>query len=372
MIHTTSRALLTAAAILTLTDQSAFASTQPAHERVEVAFVLDTTGSMADLIDVAKRKIWSIASTIVDSNPDADISMALVAYRDRGDEYVVKTTPLSEDLQGLYGKLVKLEADGGDDTPESVNEALDKAVTGLQWTSGDHVTRIIFLVGDAPPHMDYQQERKYPAIVKDAIRRDIIVNTVQAGDMTETTPVWKEIAQFGHGRYIAIPQSGGEVVVIVSPYDDDIVDLQIQLDRTVVPYGNAAQQDEVGRKMAEKSASAPAVQIENSKYYAKRKATKEVITGGGDLISDARNKQLDVDGVAESELPDDLKALPKPERKAWVAEKLGTRMKLETHMSELIAKRDAYVLEQRSQTADKTPADSFDAAVEDTLRSQLN
>jgi hypothetical protein len=59
--------------------------------RVEVAFVLDTTGSMGDLIDGAKRKIWSIATTIVENNPEADIAMALVAYRDRGDEYVVKT-----------------------------------------------------------------------------------------------------------------------------------------------------------------------------------------------------------------------------------------------------------------------------------------
>jgi Mg-chelatase subunit ChlD len=179
------------------------AATQEVQERVEVAFVLDTTGSMGDLIDGAKRKIWSIASTIVDSNPDADVAFALVAYRDRGDEYVVKTFDLSEDIQGMYGKLTRLQADGGDDTPESVNEALDVAVRDLTWSAGGNVKRIVFLVGDAPPHMDYPQERQYPEIVKAAVKRDIIVNTVQAGDMPETTPVWKEIAQYGQGRYMA-------------------------------------------------------------------------------------------------------------------------------------------------------------------------
>jgi von Willebrand factor type A domain len=355
-----------------LATQHAKAATQNPHPRVEVAFVLDTTGSMGDLIDGAKRKIWSIASTIVETNPDADIAMALVAYRDRGDTYVVKTTPLSEDIQGLYGKLVKLEADGGDDTPESVNEALDKAVSGLQWSTGSDVKHIIFLVGDAPPHMDYRQERQYPAILKTAVARNIVVNAVQAGDMAETTPIWKEIAQFGHGRYIAIPQSGGEVVVVITPFDDDILHLQRELDGSVVPYGNLEQKSEVNTKMREKAAAPAAVQLDNSKYYSKRASKKEVITGGGDLIGDLSNNAVDLDKIAEKELPKDLAAQPKAQRRAWVDAKLDARKNLETKMSALIAKRDAFVLEQKSKGTKEAATDSFDRAVEDTLKVQLN
>jgi hypothetical protein len=65
---------------------------------VEVAFVLDTTGSMGPLIEGAKRKIWSIATAIVDANPDAEIRMGLVAYRDIGDEYVTKKFDLTTDI----------------------------------------------------------------------------------------------------------------------------------------------------------------------------------------------------------------------------------------------------------------------------------
>ncbi len=350
----------------------ASATTQNNHQRVEVAFVLDTTGSMGDLIDGAKRKIWSIASTIVETNPNADVSMALVAYRDRGDDYVIKTTPLSEDIQAMYGKLVKLEADGGDDTPESVNKALDTAISGLQWSAGSDVKRIVFLVGDAPPHMDYNQEKQYPAILKTAVERNIVVNAVQAGDMAETTPIWKEIAQFGHGRYIAIPQSGGEITVVITPYDEDILHLQRELDGSVVPYGNLEKKAEVSTKMREKAAAPSAVQLDNSSYYSKRALKKEVITGGGDLIADVSNNSVALDKIDDKELPKDLAAIPKPERQAWINGKLDERKNFETKMSALIAKRDAFVLAQKSKGTKEAATDSFDRAVEETLKVQLN
>jgi hypothetical protein len=72
-----------------------------AKPTVEVAFVLDTTGSMSGLIEGAKRKIWSIATSILDNNPDAEIRMGLVAYRDIGDDYVTKTFDLTRDIQDL-------------------------------------------------------------------------------------------------------------------------------------------------------------------------------------------------------------------------------------------------------------------------------
>jgi von Willebrand factor type A domain len=357
-------------AILAGISGSALATTSQAHQRVEVAFVLDTTGSMGDLIDGAKKKIWSIASTIVDTNPDADIAMSIVAYRDRGDAYVVKSEPLSEDIQGLYGKLVRLEADGGDDTPESVNEALDKAINNLQWSSGSNVKRIVFLVGDAPPHMDYPQERQYPEILKRAVARGITVNTVQAGDMAETTPIWQEIAQFGRGRYMAIPQSGGEVSIIITPYDDDILHMQGELDRSVVPYGDLEQQGALEGKMKERVAASKSTQLENSTYYAKR-SKKEVVTGGGDLVSDIANNAVSLDKLAPAALPKELQAVPAPERKAWVAARMDKRKVLEEKITALVVKRDAYAAEQRKKLSRTAGGDSFDEAVAETLKLQL-
>src|SRR5882757_7488920 len=153
---------------------------------VEVAFVLDTTGSMGPLIEGAKRKIWSIATAIVDANPGAEVRMGLVAYRDLGDEYVTRKFDLTTDIQDLYAHLLELRAQGGGDWPESVNEALEVGVTKLSWTQGAEICRILFLVGDAPPHMDYAQDTKYPEVVRMAHDRGIIVNAVQAGTARDT------------------------------------------------------------------------------------------------------------------------------------------------------------------------------------------
>ena len=60
----------------------------------------------------------------------------------------------------------ELRAAGGGDWPESVNEALYVGVTKMSWSHGRDVTRIIFLVGDAPPHMDYAQDMKYPQVMR--------------------------------------------------------------------------------------------------------------------------------------------------------------------------------------------------------------
>ena len=196
---------------------SAVLSAAVAKPAVEVAFVLDTTGSMGGLIDGAKRKIWSIATAIVDSNPDADIRMGLVAYRDIGDDYVTRTFDLTTDIQDLYANLLELKARGGGDWPESVNEALDVAVNKLQWSTSGDTRRIVFLVGDAPPHMDYAQDTKYPVTLSVAKQKDIIVNAVLAGNAADTERVWRDIAENGNGRFIPIPQDGGQIVVIETP-----------------------------------------------------------------------------------------------------------------------------------------------------------
>jgi uncharacterized protein YegL len=232
------RSLAFAFAALALSSGFEMAAAKPA---VEIAFVLDTTGSMGGLIEGAKRKIWSIATAIVDSNPDADIRMGLVAYRDIGDDYVTKTFDLTTDIQDIYANLLELKARGGGDWPESVNEALDVAVNKLHWTLTSDTRRIVFLVGDAPPHMDYAQDTKYPITLAVA-KKDIIVNAVLAGNAEDTARVWRDIAQNGNGRFIPIPQDGGQVVIIETPYDEDIIILQKQINGTVIPYGPRALQ----------------------------------------------------------------------------------------------------------------------------------
>ncbi|PPQ45107.1 vWA domain-containing protein [Rhodopseudomonas palustris] len=350
-----------------------FATAAHARPSVEVAFVLDTTGSMSGLIEGAKRKIWSIATAILDDNPDADIRMGLVAYRDIGDDYVVRSVDLTTDIQDLYGQLLQLQARGGGDWPESVNEALDTAINKLHWRQGGDTRRIVFLVGDAPPHMDYAQDTKYPETLAVARQKDIIVNAVQAGDARDTARVWHEIADGGRGRYIPIPQDGGQIVVIQTPYDDDIIILQKQINGTVIPYGPAPMQrrtEEKTGQLAKVAASAPASASDMASYINKRaRSSSEAVTGGGDLVSDVQAGRQKLDQVKEEDLPPELRALPAEQRAAKLDAQMTARKALNDKLAALVRQRDAYLLAQR----DKQPkqASSFDREVEATLKAQL-
>ena len=97
---------------------SGFSAAKP---RVEVTFVLDSTGSMGGLIDGAKEKIWSIANDIIARKPTPEVRIGLVTYRDKGDEYVTRRFDLTEDIDSVYRNLQSITADGGGDDPESVN-----------------------------------------------------------------------------------------------------------------------------------------------------------------------------------------------------------------------------------------------------------
>src|SRR5262252_8678527 len=184
--------------------QPLFATTAPtlkSKPRIEVCFVLDTTGSMGGLIEGAKQKIWSIANEMASAKPTPELRLGVVAFRDRGDDYVTKDFDLTNDIDAIYGQLQSFQAAGGGDTPESVNEALDDAVRKMSWSPDKGVLKIIFLVGDAPPHMDYANGPKYPDVCREAVKRDLIINTVQCGTLAETTPIWREIAEKAEGSY---------------------------------------------------------------------------------------------------------------------------------------------------------------------------
>src|SRR5437660_11394550 len=101
---------------------------------VEVVFCLDTTGSMGGLIDAAKQKIWAISNQIAAGKPTPRLKIGLVAFRDKGDEYITKVFDLTEDLDAIHGHLMGFRAQGGGDTPESVNQALYESVTKINWS----------------------------------------------------------------------------------------------------------------------------------------------------------------------------------------------------------------------------------------------
>src|SRR5436190_11869977 len=197
--------------------------------RVEVTFVLDTTGSMSGLIDAAKKKIWTISNQIAAGKPTPHVKIGLVAFRDRGDEYVTKVFDLTDDLDSVYTNLMGFRADGGGDEPESVNQALYDAVHKIGWSKDKKVLKMIFLVGDAPPHMDYPDDVKYPDTCKEAVKRDIIINTVLCGNSESAKEHWLKICRSAEGSFVQIDAGGGPVVAVATPFDRDLEEINMKI-----------------------------------------------------------------------------------------------------------------------------------------------
>src|SRR5262245_46261232 len=245
-------------------------SAQPTVKKsqIEVCFVLDTTGSMGGLIEGAKQKIWSIANEIISAKPTPNVKFGLIGYRDRGDEYVTRLTPLTDDIDAIYADLRKFQAAGGGDTPESVSQALDEAVRKISWSTDRSVLKIIYLVGDAPPHTDYADGPDYREVCTVAAKRDLIVNTVQCGRDSETQKVWTEIARKAEGQYVALAQTGN-MIAVTTPYDKPLAELNVAIGKTIVAYGAPAARAETRAKQEVVELSAFSVAADRLSYNRK-------------------------------------------------------------------------------------------------------
>ena len=159
--------------------------------------------------------------------------------------------------------------------------------------------------------MDYAQDTKYPVTLKVAKQKDIIVNAVLAGNAADTERVWRDIAQNGNGRFIPIPQDGGQVVIIETPYDEDIIILQREINGTVIPYGPRALQkrtEDKTKQLSQVAAAAPSQASEMASYINKR-AKVDLGSRHRRWRSGRRRRRRpqQLSAIKDEELPDNLR-----------------------------------------------------------------
>lgn len=332
---------------------------------LEMVFVLDTTGSMGGLLDGAKQKIWSIVNEVMQKQSKPDVRVGFVAYRDRNDEYVTQIVPISSDLDAVYSKLMDLEAGGGGDTPESVRKALAEGVEKAGWSKSG-AAKIIFLVGDAPPQ-NYSGEPDVLATTTVAVRRNIVVNTIQCGDDHETRSIWQQVAKAGHGKYFAIAQNGG-VEEINTPFDSRIAELGQKLGGTFIAYGAPTRRADLSMAAAEtESKMANAASNTARADRALNKAVNKDAYNG-DLIQDMERGRIKLDEVKAEDLPDDLQRVSPAERQRQVDARIAERKKIRQEILELSKQREAFL---RAEGARSGRSGGFDSAVRAALADQL-
>src|SRR5258705_9729469 len=344
---------------------------------LEMVFVLDTTGSMGGLIEGAKQRIWGIVNEVMQSESRPAVRIGLVAYRDRGDQYVTQVLPLTNDLDKVYSTLMDYQAGGGGDTPEDVRRALVDGVRRAGWSqSSSRIAQILFLVGDGPAHMDYQDEPDTTTTTNEAVQKGMIVNTIQCGVLPGTREVWQAIAQRGQGQYFSISHDGG-VQAITTPYDEQLGALANKLGGTYLAYGGGAGTEgerfrTVAKEAAEFSESTVATRAAPS-AKAERALNKAVNAEAyiGDLLQSIENGSVKLDSVKEEDLPADLRKLSPDARKQDIEKRLAERRDLRVQIVSLSKQREEFIAtERKKQNGGKQSG--FDAAVATALKEQLS
>ncbi len=176
---------------------------------VEIAWVVDATGSMGDELNYLKVELQDVIAKVQNQNPQSSITMGSVFYRDQGDEYVTRTSPFSRNIMDTIDFIGYQYAAGGGDYPEAVHTALWEALQGLQWSENSS-SKLLFLLLDAPPHYDQQVVEDMHNIVSLAASKGVqIIPIVASGIDKETEFLMRYMSIATNGTYTFITNHSG-------------------------------------------------------------------------------------------------------------------------------------------------------------------
>ena len=179
---------------------------------LDLVFLLDATGSMGDEIAEIKATVGSIAQRIEQLPGSSAPRFGLVAFRDLGDDYVTRHWDFTSDIGQFAANLSNVSAGGGGDIPESVNAGLHDAINLPGWadnSTGQHL-RMIVLVGDAPPHLDYPNDYAYPELLQQAVAQGIKIFPIGASNLDSGGEyIFRQFAQFTQGQFVFLTYANG-------------------------------------------------------------------------------------------------------------------------------------------------------------------
>jgi len=336
--------------------------------KVQLAILLDTSGSMSGLIEQTKSQLWSIVNTFIDAKQNGKVPFVEVALYEYGNDglkaenhWVRQIEPLTRDLDKISQELMSLRTNGGS---EFCGAVITRAVGDLKWDSSPDTYKAIFVAGNEP----FTQGPIDPAqACKGAIARGVMVNTIHCGsENVGINTGWKSGAMLADGKFLTINHNKA-VVHVDAPQDKEILELNQTLNGTYVPIGKSGQtrlenqtvQDEEALKIKGNAAQS----------RVRTKASANYWNGNWDLVDACTVKGFKWEGVKESDLPDEMKKMTLDERKSYVAKKRTKRGECQKKIQELNKERSVFVqakLKELGESEDST----LDRVVVETVRQQ--
>ncbi|WP_340075340.1 vWA domain-containing protein [Leptobacterium sp. I13] len=325
---------------------------KPKKKYIKVALLLDTSNSMDGLINQAKAKLWDIINELSYARHKGQAPNLEIALYEYGNDnlssqegYIRQVIGFTNDLDDISEKLFSLTTNGGS---EFCGHVIQTSLNQLEWGDNPDDLKLIFIAGNEPFTQGTVDYRNATANAKE---KDVVVNTIFCGNHNlGINGEWKNGAILTDGDYMSIDHNE-EIVQIVTPYDDLILQLNIKLNNTYIPYGNRGY--EKMKIQATQDANAASV---NEEVQLKRTVSKSsglYKNTTWDLVDAAAEKDFSYDDLEKKDLPEPLKEKSTYEIKKYVAQKAGERSNIQKEIQALNAKRKKYIAEEKKNVTSK-------------------
>lgn len=335
------------------------------NTKIQVALLLDTSGSMDGLIEQAKSRLWNIVNTLTTlkyegKNPDIEIS--LYEYGNAGlsqsSNYIRQIIPLSTDLDLISEKLFALSTNGGD---EYCGAVIQDATKKLQWGTEKNNMKLIYICGNEGFN---QGGVNYKESISDALKNNIFVNTIFCGNQQEGIDTfWKNGADVGQGKYFNI-DSNQIVEYVSTPFDDEITKCNDKINDTYINYGAIGHEKKASQMKEDSNAKTISAANMTARALSKSKAVYK--NENWDLVDKAKQDKEIVTKIKKSELPVEYRNKTNDELKVIISEKTTARENIKKQISELAKKRQNYI-DTEAKKAAKTTKDDLGNAINSSI-----
>ncbi|NDW08410.1 VWA domain-containing protein [Dysgonomonas sp. 520] len=313
----------------------------PAVTKIQVAILLDTSGSMNGLIEQAKARLWNIVNTLTTlkyKGRTPKIEIALYEYgssRRFDGDYIRQITPLTTDLDKISEELFSLTTGGSE---EYCGTVISKATKDLEWGNNEADMKLIYIAGNEI----FEQGRiSYKNAIPEALRKNIYVNTIHCGnESTGIRDLWRDAANRGKGKFFNIDHNE-RVRHYVTPYDDRISSCNARLNDTYISYGSSGyarqqmqmRQDENAKSVSSSNLAERAVSKSKSVYS----------NSEWDLVDKLSEDSNALAEVEQEYLPSELQGKSNKEIEKVIAEKQKEREAIQKEINDLAKKRQEYI-----------------------------
>jgi len=333
---------------------------------VDLALCLDTSGSMTGLIDAARAKLWAIVNDLALATPTPRLRVALLTFgndtHDAEDGWVAVQTGFTEDLDLVSQQLFALTTDGG---TELVGRVLHAAEGRLDWSEDEDSLRLVVVAGNESADQD--QTISFRDACRDLVSRDILVNSIYCGPLGDGIDVgWREVATRADGQFANIDQDHG-TVVIETPFDLRLSELNTALNGTYVPFGERGRWASSNQIAQDSNALAMSPSVLSERTATK--AGKLYRCNDWDLVDACEAGTVELVDLVAEDLPEELRGKTVEEQTEHLTAKKAERDEVSTEIQALQTQRQDFISAEMEKRAVDDGA-SFDRALRDALRAQ--